>query len=168
MNPLAIALGLLAAAGAQVFLGRLIPGLGTRIDVFMILVAAVARSGARPKSLLAGAAAGAIEDALSGDLFGLNGFSKTAIGYTMAAVTNRVMVQNPVAIAISLASGVLGNALVVATLRFLLAQPEVGPGPGALALRAVVTSAAGVAVALVARHPWRERWRESRLRRLRS
>ncbi len=167
MNAGTIFLGIGAAAGVQMFLGRLAPDVASRIDVFLILIAAVARTGSPSASIVCGAVTGGIEDALAGGLFGLNGFSKSVVGYLLSTLSVRLLVDHPLAIALSLASGVLVNSLIVAGLRFLLAQSG-GASPGVLVTRALLTGLAGVAAAMVARHPWRERRREARMRRLRG
>ena len=62
----------------------------------------------------------------------------------------------------------LAPAVVRPSLRFLLAQNGRGLPPGAVLSRAIITSLLGLAVAVLARYPLRERWREARLRRLRA
>lgn len=155
------------AAAAQAFLGRLAPSVGSRIDLLLVAVAAVARRGSPVAALGSGAVAGGIEDALSGALFGLNGFAKTLLGYLLSLVSGRVLVDHPGTVALALAGSSIANAAIVGILRFLLAQKGAGPSAEIILSRALLTALAGLAIASLARQPWRERWREARLRRQR-
>jgi len=168
LNRWLIAVGIAAAAAVQLILSKLVPELGSRIDVFLILIAAVARGGDMRSAIVTGAIAGGIEDSLAGQLFGLNGFAKTLIGYLLASFSIRILVDHPLAIALSLAGSVIVNALAIGGLRFLLAQSGTGPTIAAHMSRALLTGLAGVVLAALARYPWRERWRTTRMRRLRS
>jgi rod shape-determining protein MreD len=157
-----------AAAGIETLLSLLAPELASRVDVFLVVIGAVARTGSRPGSILCGAAAGGIEDALSGDLFGLNGFAKTVIGYALSSLSGRFLVDHPLTIVAAMSASVAANVAITSALRFLLAQSGSGPDLEVLLSRAALTAVAGLVAAAVARYPWRERWRVMRMRRLRS
>ena len=159
---------LVATTAAQFLVARISPELASVLDLWMILIAGVARRGTPTQAVVTGAACGGIEDLLTSDLVGWNGFAKTLIAYLMSTVSGRVLVEHPGAITISLAAGVLANALVVGALRMLLSQTSHGLPPGIVATRVLVTAAAGLGLALLSRYRFRERWREARLRRLRA
>ncbi len=168
MSGARITIGVLAAAAIQTLLSRLVPQIGERIDFFLIFVAADARTGSRSGAIGAGALAGGIEDALSGGLFGLNGFAKTLVGYLLSLLAGRVLVDHPASIALTISAGVAVSSAICALLRFLLAQPATGTDVSSFFLRVLLTGGAGVAAAAFARYPWRERWRIFRMRRLRD
>lgn len=162
-----IFLGLGAVTALQALLARFAPALPGSVDLFLVFLAAIARRGTATSSVAAGAAAGALEDALGGSLFGLHAFAKTLLGYLLATVSVRLLVDHPLAIGLALAGGVLAETAIVAGLRELLAQPPSGITFGAVATRAVGTAAAGLVAEAIARYPWRERWNRARMRRLR-
>lgn len=168
MSGFRILAALVATTAAQFLVASVSKELAARLDLFLVLIAAVARRGTPGQAVVTGAACGGVEDLLSSDLIGWNGFAKTLIAYLMSTVSGRVLVEHPGAITLSLGAGVLANALVVGALRMLLSQASRGEPAGLLAGRALVTAAVGVLLALVARYPLRERWREARIRRLRA
>ena len=75
-----VALLLAAAAVLEFFVGRSPYRRFLPIDWFLLATAVVARSGDFVRAVLAGAAAGALEDALSMPLIGLNAFAKAILG----------------------------------------------------------------------------------------
>ena len=81
-----IALLLAAAAVLEFFVG------GSRyrailpVDWFLLATATVARSGNFVRTVLTGAAAGFMEDAVSQQLLGMNAFAKAILGYALTIV----------------------------------------------------------------------------------
>src|ERR1039458_10764760 len=86
-------------------------------DFFLLVVADMARGGAAVPAMLAGLPAGLLQDGLfaPGRLLGLHAFSKILIGYLLATVGGRTVVEKPVAVGGLLMGAVLVEA---ATLTF--------------------------------------------------
>lgn len=137
------------------------------VDWLLVATAIVARSGGFGRSVLTGAAAGLLEDALTESLLGLNAFAKAALGYVLAFFSVRVMFGGALAVGGVIALCSLANDAVVALLRFLLLDSPIVLGTPNALWRAAATGATAGALEAAWSFPWRE-WRERRrLRRLR-
>ena len=137
------------------------------VDWLLVGTAIVARSGGFGRSVLTGAAAGLLEDALTESLLGLNAFAKAAIGYLLAFFSVRVMFGGAFAVGGVLALCSLANDAIVAVLRSLLLDSPIVLGTPYALWRAIATGATAGALEAAWSFPWRE-WRERRrLRRLR-
>ena len=162
-----IALLLAAATALEFLVGSSRYRAALPVDWLLVATAIVARSGDFAKAVLAGAAAGFIEDALSQQMFGMNAFAKAAIGYGLAIISVRIVFGGALAVGAALAAASLANDLIVGVLGFLLLQaPIVVASPDSL-WRAGAT---GLTLALLysaEKFPWREWWQKRRLRRLR-
>ncbi|MGH9368638.1 MAG: rod shape-determining protein MreD [Thermoanaerobaculia bacterium] len=167
MKPRRIAL-LLAAAAALSFL---IGASGRRgawpADWFLIAVASVSREGHFVKTVLAGAAAGLLEDALTQEMLGFNAFAKSAIGYGLALVAVRVILGGSVAVGVALALASLANDAIVAVLALLLMQAPIVLFSREALWRAATTGITAAALEAAAKFNWRDWWEKRRLRRLR-
>jgi rod shape-determining protein MreD len=162
-----IALLIAAAAVLEFFVGRSPYRAFVPVDWFLLGTAMVARSGDFARAVLTGAAAGALEDALSQPLIGLNAFAKAVIGYALTLVSVRVVFGGALAVGAALFVASIANEAIVALLSALLAQaPVVIVTRGAL-WRAAATGLAGGALESAWNFPWREWWQRRRLRRLR-
>ena len=163
MKPLRVAVGLSLAVLATLALGAL--HMPAPPDFFLLVVADMARGGAAVPAMLAGLPAGLLQDGLfaPGRLLGLHAFSKILIGYLLATVGARTVVEKPVAV-----GGLLGGAVLVeaATLTFLiwvLTGDFLPPAPWRLAARALATGVLGGLLYAASRVPWKQR-REARRR----
>jgi len=162
-----VALLLAAAAVLEFFVGRSPYRRFLPVDWFLLATAVVARSGDFVRAVLAGTAAGALEDALSMPLIGLNAFAKAILGYALTIVSVRVVFGGSLAVGLALFVASIANEAIVALLSALLAQsPLVIITKDAL-WRAAVTGLAGGALESAWELPWREWWTRRRLRRLR-
>ena len=159
---------LLAAAAALAFL---VGASGHRgawpADWFLIAVAVVARQGNFVQAVLAGAAAGLVEDAMTQPMLGFNAFAKAAIGYGLALVSVRVILGGAVAAGATLAVASFANDAIVAALASLLAQAPIVLGTRDALWRAATTGITAGMLEAAARFGWREWWEKRRLRRLR-
>ena len=162
-----IALLLAAAAVLELFVGRS-PYRGfLPVDWFLLATAAVSRSGDFVRAVLTGAAAGALEDALSRPMIGMNAFAKAMLGYALTIVSVRVVFGGALAVGAALFVASIANEAIVALLSALLVQaPVVILTRGAL-WRAAATGIAGGALESAWNFPWGEWWQRRRLRRLR-
>ena len=162
-----VALLLAAAAVLEFFVGRSPYRRFLPVDWFLLATAMVARSGDFVRSVLAGAAAGALEDALSQPLIGLNAFAKAILGYALTLVSVRVVFGGSFAVGLALFVASLANEAIVALLSALLAQSPLVIVTREALWRAAVTGVAGAALESALQFPWREWWTRRRLRRLR-
>ena len=111
MKPLRVALGLALAVLATLALGAL--RFPAPPDFFLLVVADMARGGAAVPAMLAGLPAGLLEDALQGPsrLLGLHAFTKILVGYLLATMGARTVVEKPLAVGGLLAGAVLVEAV---------------------------------------------------------
>lgn len=162
-----IALILAGATALEFFFGGSKYRSAWPVDWLLVGTAIVARSGGFGRAVLAGAAAGLLEDALTESLLGLNAFAKAAIGYLLAFFSLRVIFGGALAVGGVVALCSLANDAVVAVLRSLLLESPIVLGTPYAFWRAVATGATAGALEAAWSFPWRE-WRERRrLRRLR-
>ncbi len=163
MKPLRVAIGLSLAVLATLGLGALhVPA---PPDFFLLVVADMARGGVAIPAMLAGLPAGLLEDALlaPGQLLGLHAFSKILIGYLLATVGARMVVEKPVAVGGLLAGAVLVDAATLTFLLWVLKGDYLPPAPWRLAARALSTGVLGGLLYAASRVPWKQR-REARRR----
>lgn len=170
-------LGLFVAAAFYALGLRIHPRLAEVFDPFLVLVVYHAlRHGAgegpQASALVAavyGSLAGFVQDALTGGLFGLHAFADTLVGWTVAKVQGRMVIQQPHQIALA---GLLASAFqlaVLASLQFMMVPGALQPAPADVAWRILVSgllvaTVHGLAVRFRAAE---QRWRERRRRRLR-
>jgi rod shape-determining protein MreD len=163
MKPLRVAVGLSLAVLATLALGALhVPA---PPDFFLLVVADIARGGAAIPAMLVALPAGLLQDGLFGPgrLLGLHAFSKVLIGYLLATVGARTVVEKPLAVGGLLAGAVLVEAATLTFLIWVLKGDLLPPAPWPLAARALATGALGGLLYAASRVPWRQR-REARRR----
>lgn len=137
----ALALGLAILVHA---LGvRLHPVFGQAIDLFLVLAVLNALDGDSRAGLLGGLAAGTAHDALAGGLFGLFGFADTLIGYGVARLSQRLVIERPSGVLpVAAVAAVVQQAVAVGLALALLPEPRL-PDPLWLAIRAAVVAVLG-------------------------
>ena len=162
-----IALLLGAAVVLEFFVGRSPYRAFLPVDWFLLATATVARSGDFVRAVATGAAAGALEDAVSQPLIGMNAFAKAVIGYALTLVSVRVVFGGALAVGAALAVASLANEAIVALLGALLSQSPIVLVSRDALWRAAATGVAGGAFESAWNFPWRDWWQRRRLRRLR-
>jgi rod shape-determining protein MreD len=163
MRALRLGIGLALAVLATLALGALrIPA---PPDFFLLVVADLARGGAVVPAMLGGLPAGLLEDALAGPgrLLGLHAFTKILIGYLLATIGSRTIVEKPLAVGGLLAGAVLAEGATLTFLIWFLRGEVLAPAPWLLLGRALSTGLVGGALHAALRVPWRQR-REARRR----
>ena len=160
--------GLVAAVLATVGFGAL--GFPAPPDFFLIPVADLARTGAPIAAMLAGLAAGLIEDLflVPGRLLGLHAFSKVLVGYLLATLGARMVVEKPAGVGGLLAGAVIVESAILVLLLWVLRGDPIAPHPLLLLTRAAITGLLGAGIHAAARFPWRARNLARRRRRLLS
>lgn len=158
--PAGIALAVAATVGWSAL------GLRAGPDFLLVPVASVARTGHPVPAILAGLLAGLLEDVLRNPprLLGLHAFGKIVVGYVLAALAARAVVEKPAS-----AGGVLGAAVlleggILSLLLWFLHGELLVEEPLPLVVRIVSTGLLGSAVLVIARVPWAAR-RQARRRR---
>jgi rod shape-determining protein MreD len=162
-----IALLLAAAVVLEFFVGISPYRSFLPVDWFLLATATVARSGNFVRAVATGAAAGALEDAVSQPLIGMNAFAKAVIGYALTLVSVRVVFGGALAVGAALAIASLANEAIVALLSALLIQSPIIIVTREALWRAAATGVAAGALESAWNFPWREWWTRRRLRRLR-
>jgi rod shape-determining protein MreD len=158
-----VAFGLSLAVLATLALGALhVP---TPPDFFLLVVADMARGGAAVPAMLTGLPAGLFEDALfaPGRLLGLHAFSKILVGYLLATIGARTVVEKPVAVGSLLAGAVLVEAAALTLLLWVLTGSFLPPALWPLVARAATTGFLAGLLHAASRVPWKQR-REARRR----
>jgi rod shape-determining protein MreD len=121
---LALALALLVH-----FVGlRLTPAFSQAVNPFVVVLALYALRGGPLVGLAAGVAVGLVEDALSGGLFGLYGCADTVVGFAVATVAQRVVIERAAGVFLTAtAAASAQQAILIALQLLLLADAEVPP-----------------------------------------
>jgi rod shape-determining protein MreD len=146
MNGLRTA-GLLFAAGLlQVFLPRVWSPLGA-VDWLLIYVVHEALSASFRRSILVGAAAGLLQDGLSGGIVGLHAFAKTTVAALTSSAGNLLVVRGPMMQALATGAAALVESLIVVAWQAMLVRPA-SLGLVEIAIRALATGAATAALLL--------------------
>lgn len=145
MNQLKIAFAIAVAAVLQTYLGRLWPALGY-IDLPLIIVVYFALQRNAVRAVIIGTLAGLATDALSVNLLGANGFSKTLTAFTIASLSTQVMLDNPLARIPVLAGAAMLDAGVYFLLHYLLGQRLSAPFAETVAYKLIWTTIVGTIV----------------------
>ena len=163
MKSLRLTLGLALAVLATLALGAL--RFPAPPDFFLIVLAMMARGRAVGPALVAGLPAGLLGDGLQGPsgLLGLHSFTKILVGYLLATIGARTIVEKPLAVGGLLAGAVLVEAVTLTFLLWVLRGELLPPAPWLLLGRAVSTGLLGGALQAASRVPWRQR-RDARRR----
>jgi rod shape-determining protein MreD len=88
-----VVLAILLAFVIQTLWGRYLSARHAYFDLFLLTTALAGLSGGRVVGMGAGTAAGLVQDAFSGGMLGLNGLSKTVVGYLAGLAGNRLILR---------------------------------------------------------------------------
>jgi rod shape-determining protein MreD len=146
-------LAILGAVLVQTALGYLFPGPGRFLDPFLLVVVFCALSGGETHGMLAGVAAGWVQDALfGGRVLGIAALSKLLVGFAVGLAGGRLLIASTSARALAVFLATLADGVLVpwlASVFTLELQPQ---GPLALVGRAALNALVGGALyALVER-----------------
>jgi rod shape-determining protein MreD len=89
-------LAIVAVCVVQVLLGRYLPWVAERCDLFTILVVYYGLTRPPGGAMVMGAGSGLVQDALVGSILGLNGFKKTLIGYLVGTLGSLFMLNQAI------------------------------------------------------------------------
>lgn len=168
MKAARFAVGLLLATAFQILGVHLYGSFLLVVDLFLVLAVAASLDHGPVGSMLAGSAAGLAQDALTGGLFGLNGFADTFVAWAASRLRQRVVIQRPPEVGLLFALGAALQQTLLVLLQFLMLPGAELPGLEVMALRMVTAGLIGMTLFVLLRRSRQrlESWRERRRRRL--
>jgi rod shape-determining protein MreD len=138
------AAAILGAVLVETGLGYLVSTPGRFLDPFLLVVVYCALVGGEIHGMLAGAAAGWVQDALfGGRVLGLSALSKLAIGYATGVAAGRFLISSTAARALVLLVAAIADSLMVQWLSSVFGIEFQPLGPLGLMLRATVSAIVG-------------------------
>jgi rod shape-determining protein MreD len=141
-----VLLALLAAYLVQVVGVSLSAHFPSFIDPFLLVVVWYSMRTGPVGGELLGTAAGLLQDALSGGLFGLYAFANTLVGYGVALAAQRVVVgQQAIRVLIFAAAAALQQAVLALLLRSMIAESPL-PSVGSVVAKIVSSALLGAAL----------------------
>ncbi len=146
MRWLRFVIGLLIALTLHSLLDSFSPNALAFFNPYVILVVYYSMGGNVFGAILAGVAAGLVQDAFSGAIFGLHAFSLTVCAYTIAYVNSRLMLRGTLAFGACLAGAVIGNELVIYILVNILLKQRVEMFEQGLLVKTIFTLLFGMLV----------------------
>lgn len=153
------ALALAGAVLVETALGYLVASPGRYLDPFLLVAVYCALAGGETHGMLAGAAAGWVQDALfGGRILGLSALSKLLVCFGVGVGAGRFMIVSAAARAFVVLLSTVADALLVAWLASVFSVAAAPLSPLALASRATLNAlAGGLLFALVERRLRSER-----------
>jgi rod shape-determining protein MreD len=140
-------LALLLALLVQSSLSRLLPVEARILDPFLLVVVYCALVGGEVHGMLAGAAAGWVQDVhFGGAVLGFAPLSKIVVGFSVGVAASRFLLAGPGPRTLTLLLAVLADALLFAWLASIFDVKTAVLSPLSLASRATVNAAVGVAL----------------------
>ena len=141
------ALALLAALLAQTALGRVMPMQARVFDPFLLVVVYCGLTGGEVHGMLAGAAAGWVQDVhFGGRILGLSGLSKLLVGFGVGVGSTRFHLGEPGARLLVLMVATIVDAVLFGQLAQVFDVQAYELSPVGLIVRALVNGAVGMVV----------------------
>jgi len=141
------ALAILAALLVQTALGRLLPMQARVFDPFLLLVVYCGLTGGETHGMLAGAAAGWVQDVhFGGRILGLSGLTKLLVGFAVGIGSTRFHLGEPAARLLVLMVATVADALLYGELAQVFDVQAYALSPLGLLTRAAVNAAVGMVV----------------------
>ena len=138
---------ILAALLLQTALTRLLPEHARVVDPFLIVVVYCGLTGGEGHGMLAGAAAGWVQDVhFGGRILGLSGLTKTLVGFAVGFATTRFALGEPAARVLVLMTATVADAFVFGRLASVFDVPTYEVSPLGLVIRAAVNASLGFVV----------------------
>jgi rod shape-determining protein MreD len=140
VRPVNLILAIALALAGQVALGALWPEAPRYIDLLFVPTAWYALAVSQRAGMLVGCVSGLLQDAwFQTDVFGLNGFNKTALGWALGGLSARFDVRRQPARFAFGALAAVADGVLTFGLRRMLDQTAPGFAYGAVAVKALVT-----------------------------
>ncbi len=142
-----IALAIVIALLLETMLSRLLPGQARVFDPFLIVFVYCALVGGETQGMLAGLAAGWVQDVhFGGPVMGLSALVKLVVGFGVGVAAGHFLLVGPGARALVLLVASVGDAVLFQWLASVFDIPVPDLSPGALLSRATVNAALGTAL----------------------
>jgi len=130
----------------------LVPEFARVIDLFLVLTVLYAMGGDPLVGLLVGLTAGLCHDVFTGGLFALHGFADTLVGYGLARLAQRLVIDRVSgAFLVAGVASAVQQVVLAGLVLLLLPEPEL-PEPVWIVVRAAATGGAATAVLLASRN----------------
>lgn len=138
------AMAITGAVLVQTALGFLVPSPGRYLDPFLLVTVYCALSGGEVLGMLAGAAAGWVQDGVfGGTVLGLQALSKLLVGFAVGVGAGRFLVSSVAARALVVLLATVADGLLVGWLASAFAVESLPPTPLGLASRATLNALVG-------------------------
>ncbi len=139
------ALAIVTALLVQTALGRLFPVQARLFDPFLLVVVYCGLTGGETHGMLAGAAAGWVQDVhFGGRILGLSALSKLLVGFAVGMGSTRFHLGEPAARLLVIMVATLTDAVLFGQLAQVFDVQSYELSPLALVVRSVVNAAAGM------------------------
>ena len=146
MRWLRFAVGLLIALTLHSLLDSFYPNALAFFNPYVILVIYYAMGGNLVGAIFAGIAAGLVQDAYSGAIFGLHAFSLTVIAYIVAYVNSRLVLRGTLPFGACLFGASIVNDLVIFIMVNILLKQRIEMFEQEMIVKAIFTSLFGMLV----------------------
>jgi len=140
------AIGLLLALTLHSLLDSFYPNALAFFNPYVILVIYYAMGGNLVGAIFAGIAAGLVQDAYSGAIFGLHAFSLTVVAYAVAYINARLVLRGALVFGACLFGAVIVNELVIWGLVNILLRQRIEMFEQAMIVKAIFTALFGMLV----------------------
>lgn len=146
MRWLRFAIGLLIALTLHSLLDSFYPNALAFFNPYLILVVYYAMGGHLIGAIFAGIAAGLVQDAYSGAIFGLHAFSLTVVAYAVAYINARLVLRGTLAFGGCLVGAVIVNELVIFVLVNILLKQRIEMFEQGMIVKTIFTGLFGMLV----------------------
>ncbi|HJT17662.1 MAG TPA: rod shape-determining protein MreD [Thermoanaerobaculia bacterium] len=146
MRWLRFAIGLLLALTLHSLLDSFYPNALAFFNPYVILVVYYAMGGNLVGAIFAGIAAGLVQDAYSGAIFGLHAFSLTIIAYIVAYINSRLVLRGTLPFGACLFGGAIVNDLVIFVMVNILLKQRIEMFEQEMIVKAIFTALFGMLV----------------------
>lgn len=120
MRVVGVLAALALALALQTTLGRFLPGGASAVDLVLVVVVYVALKHGPVTGMLAGSAAGIIQDALSIGVIGIGGLAKSIVGFAVGAIGQQFIVTAALPRLVIFLGASVGHAVIFIGLYVLL------------------------------------------------
>ena len=146
MRWLRFLIGLLIALTLHSLLDSFFPNALAFLNPYLILVVYYSMGGNLVGAIFAGVAAGLVQDAFSGSLFGLHMFALTICAYAVAYINSRLVLRGTLAFGACLIGAVIVNELVIYVLISILLKQKIEMFEQGMVVKTIFTCLFGMLV----------------------
>jgi rod shape-determining protein MreD len=146
MRAAVVVAAIVVALILQTTLARFVMRGTVAVDLILVAVVCVSLIGGPMTGLLAGAAAGLAQDALSSGVIGIGGLSKTVVGFLAGTIGSQLIVTQPIPRFVVFVGATILHAVIFIGLYLLLDLRQFGSPYAAVAGQALGNAVVGVVV----------------------